>query len=51
MSNETTALLPQVGDVTTVLYLRRHETYLTSHELEALEEATVGMMGQMPTHS
>lgn len=49
MSNETTALFPQAGDAMTVPYLRLHETSITSHELEVLEEATVGMLGQMPT--
>lgn len=50
-SNETTALLPQVGDATTLLYLRLYGTSPASHELEVLEEAAVGMMGRMPSHS
>lgn len=51
VSNDTTALFPQVGDAISVLYLWLHETSISSHKLEVLGEAVVGMMGQMPTHS
>lgn len=50
-STETTALLPQVGDATAVLYIRLQGISLASHELKVLEKAAVGMMGRMPTRS
>lgn len=41
VENETTSLSPQGGYMTTGLYLSLLGTPVTSHGLEALEEATI----------